>query len=88
MAPPLLYSTRRAKRSLSGATDEGSSEINEPNYSKYDDDCGNTETKDIPDIMSYYPLTGLSRRHDRALLWAVRRGHDRLPIVISARKHG
>jgi hypothetical protein len=38
--------------------------------------------------MSCYTLTGLPRRHNRALLWAVGRAHDRLPIVISARKHG
>jgi hypothetical protein len=81
LALPPLHSTRRAKRSLSGATDEGLSEINEPNYSKHDDDRGETETEDIADIMSCYTLTGFPRRHDGAMLWAARRGHDRLPIA-------
>jgi hypothetical protein len=58
--------------------DEGSREINEPNDSKYDDDRGDAETKDVSDIMPRYALTGLPRRHDRAPLWAVRRTHDRL----------
>jgi hypothetical protein len=52
--------------------------LSEPNYSKYDDDRGDAETEDIADIMSCYTLTGLPRRHDGALLWAVRRAHDRL----------
>ena len=45
------------KRSDQSTTNEGSREINEPNYSKYDDDRGDAETKDVSDIMSGYPLT-------------------------------
>jgi len=66
------------KRSDQSTTNEGSREINEPNYSKYDDDRGDAQTKDVSDIMSCYTLTGLPRRHDGALRWAVRRAHDRL----------
>jgi hypothetical protein len=56
----------------------GSREINEPNYSKYNDDRGDAETEDIADVMSCHTLTGLPRWHDGAVLWAVRRAHDRL----------
>ena len=62
----------------------GSCKINEPNYSEYDGDRGNAETKDVADIMSCYTLTGLPRRHDGALLWTVRRAHGRLLLADSS----
>src|SRR5437588_5750523 len=59
------------KRDDWSVLDEDSREINQPNYSKYDDDRGDAETEDIADVMSCYTLTGLPCRHDGARLWAV-----------------
>jgi hypothetical protein len=60
-------------------TERVSGEINNPNNSKYDNDRGDTEAEDEPDVMPGYALSGLPRRDYRAPFRTFGRTHRGIP---------
>jgi hypothetical protein len=61
------------KRRSSAEIDPRLRKINKPNHGEYDDDRGDAEAEHKADVVAGGALSGLPRRHDRALLGTLRR---------------